>query len=50
MTRMIFVARKRAGITEDEFITYWQQIHAPLAAAIRNPSIRHLSRHVVFVS
>ena len=38
MTRMIFVARKRTGITEDEFITYWQQIHAPLAAAI--PGIR----------
>ena len=38
MTKMIFVARKRSGITEDEFITYWQQIHAPLAAAI--PGIR----------
>jgi uncharacterized protein (TIGR02118 family) len=38
MTKMIFVARKRTGITEDEFITYWQQIHAPLAAAI--PGIR----------
>jgi uncharacterized protein (TIGR02118 family) len=38
MTKMIFVARKRADITEDEFITYWQQIHAPLAAAI--PGIR----------
>ena len=38
MTKMIFVARKRADITEDEFITYWQQIHAPLVAAI--PGIR----------
>ena len=38
MTKMIFVARKRGDITEDEFITYWQQIHAPLAAAI--PGIR----------
>jgi hypothetical protein len=35
---MVFVGRKRTDITEDEFITYWQQIHAPLAPgwAIKN--------------
>ena len=38
MTKVIFVARKRADLTEDEFLTYWQQIHAPLVAKI--PGVR----------
>ena len=43
MTKMIFVGRKRADMTEDEFITYWWQIHAPLVSAI--PGIR---RYVIY--
>lgn len=43
MTKLIFVARKRAGMTEDEFITYWQRVHAPMATAI--PNIR---RYVIY--
>lgn len=43
MTRVVFIGRKRTDITEDEFITYWQQIHAPLAAAI--PGVR---RYVIY--
>jgi uncharacterized protein (TIGR02118 family) len=42
MTRVIFVAKKRPDLTEDEFMTYWQQIHAPLVAKI--PGVR---RHVI---
>jgi hypothetical protein len=42
MTKPIFVAKKRADLvakkradlTEDEFITYWLQVHAPLVAKI----------------
>jgi len=34
MTKVIFVAKKRAGLTDDEFVTYWQQVHAPLVAKI----------------
>jgi uncharacterized protein (TIGR02118 family) len=43
MTKMVFVGRKRAGMTEDEFIMYWRQIHAPLVSA--NPGIR---RYVIY--
>jgi len=38
MTKVIFVAKKRPELTEDEFVTYWQQIHAPLVAKI--PGVR----------
>ena len=38
MTKMVFVGRKRPDMTEDEFNTYWCQIHAPLVSAI--PGIR----------
>jgi uncharacterized protein (TIGR02118 family) len=40
---MIVVGRKRADMTEDEFITYWSQVHAPLVSAI--PGIR---RYVIY--
>ena len=43
MTKMIFIGHKRDEMTEDEFVTYWQQIHAPLATAI--PGIR---RYVIY--
>jgi uncharacterized protein (TIGR02118 family) len=43
MTKMVFVGRKRADMTEDEFIVYWRQIHAPLVSAI--PGIR---RYVIY--
>ena len=38
MTKVIFVAKKRPDLTDDEFITYWQQIHAPLVAKV--PGVR----------
>ena len=38
MIKVLLVAKRRPGLTEDEFITYWQQIHAPLAAQI--PGVR----------
>ena len=38
MTKVLFVAKKRRDLTEDQFITYWQQIHAPIVARI--PGLR----------
>lgn len=43
MTRMLFIGRKRADLIADEFVMYWQQIHAPLVRAI--PGIR---RYVIY--
>ena len=38
MVKLLFVAKKRVDLTEDQFITYWRQIHAPMMAAL--PGVR----------
>ncbi|HZR26686.1 MAG TPA: EthD family reductase [Vicinamibacterales bacterium] len=38
MTKVLFVAKKRQDLTDDAFISYWQQVHAPLVARI--PGVR----------
>jgi len=42
MTKVLFVAAKKAAITDDEFAVYWQQVHAPLVSVL--PGLR---RHVI---
>jgi hypothetical protein len=37
--RMVSLCRRKAGLTRDEFATYWRDVHAPIALAFTvNPS------------
>lgn len=38
MTKVLFLAKKRQGLSVDEFMTYWCQRHAPLVVKV--PGVR----------
>ena len=45
MLKLLMLARKRPDLTEDEFTTYWLQVHGPLVAKV--PGVRRYVANVV---
>ena len=40
MIKLVYCIRKKAGLTDEEFFRYWQNIHGPIGARI--PRLRKL--------
>ena len=49
MVKSIVVARKKTGMSREEFNTYWEQTHGPLAAKMIPGLRRYVQNHFVDV-